>query len=230
MLKQKYNIQDKFFIYDINDGTDGSIPFVLNSSRQKVDLLHNLDRDGFHLLAEETVDLDVLHSHAKGWKTYTLSYYDIRLKELVCLASMETLTEDKDCCKLFFTNINKMLEEKICGDQNIESSSYVFNPYHLKDDEHGENKIGMQDVFAEAFVNELTSSCEFHLDHSVKNHKKYLNKESRECYEELCTSFKTSNTAQMFDTNRKLLESLIVWADQKQSFVFILLFRFCEVK
>ena len=66
MLKQKYNIQDKFLIYDINDGTDGSIPFVLNSSRQKVDLLHNLDRDGSHPLAEKTVHLDVLHSHAKG--------------------------------------------------------------------------------------------------------------------------------------------------------------------
>ena len=99
---------------------------------------------------------------------------------------METSTEDKDCCKLFFININKMLQEKICEDQNIESSSYFFNPYHLKDDEHGGNKIGMRDVFGVAFVNERTSSCEFHLDQSVKIHKKYLNKESRESYGELC--------------------------------------------
>ena len=162
--------------------------------------------------------LDVLHSYTKGWKTYTLSYYDIRLKELVRLATMETSTEDKDCCKLFFININKMLQEKICEDQNIESSSYFFNPYHLKDDEHGGNKIGMRDVFGVAFVNERTSSCEFHLDQSVKNHKKYLNKESREFYGELCTSLKTSNTVEMFDTNRKLLESLIskqIPGDQK---------------
>ena len=74
MLKRNYDIQDKFRIYNINDGTDGSIPFVLNSSRQKVDLLHILDRDGSHPLAKETVHLDVLHSHTKGWKTYTLSY------------------------------------------------------------------------------------------------------------------------------------------------------------
>ena len=172
MLKQKYDIQDKFLIYDINDGTDGSIPFVLNSSRQKVDLLHNLDRYGSHPLDEETVHLDVLHNHAKGWKTCTLSYYDIRLRELVRLATMETPTEDKDCCKLFFTDINKMLQEKICKDQNRESSSYVLNPYHLKEDEHGGNKIGMRDVFGETFVNERTSSCEFHSDHSVKNHLK----------------------------------------------------------
>ena len=56
---------------------------------------------------------------------------------------MESPTEDKDCRKLLFTNINKMLQEKICGDQNIESS-YVLDPYHLKDDDHGGNKIGMR--------------------------------------------------------------------------------------
>ena len=54
MPKQKYDIQDKFLNYNINDGIVGSIPFVLKSSRQKVDLLHNLDRDGSHPLVEET--------------------------------------------------------------------------------------------------------------------------------------------------------------------------------
>ena len=28
ILKRKYDIQDKFLIYDINDGIDGSIPFA----------------------------------------------------------------------------------------------------------------------------------------------------------------------------------------------------------
>ena len=82
----------------------------------------------------------------------------------------QTSTEDKDCCKMFLTNINKMSQEKICEDQNIESSSYIFNPYHLKDNEHGGNKTGMRDVFGEAFVNKRNSSYEFHLDQSVKSH------------------------------------------------------------
>ena len=64
--------------------------------------------------------------------------------------------EDKDCCKLFFTNINKILQEKICEDQNIWSSSYILYPHHLKDDEHGGNKFGMRDVFGETLVNERT--------------------------------------------------------------------------
>ena len=55
--------------------------------------------------------------------------------------------------------------------QNIESSSYVFSPYQLKDDEHGGNKIGMRDVFGVAFVNKRASSYELHLDQSVKNHR-----------------------------------------------------------
>ena len=66
----------------------------------------------------------------------------------------------------------------------------------------------MRDVFGETFVNERISSCEFHLHQSVKNHRKYLNKESCEFYGELCTRLKTSNTVEMFETNRKLLESL----------------------
>ena len=67
----------------------------------------------------------------------------------------------------------------------------------------------MRDVFGEAFVKERTSSGEFNVDHSVKIHKKYLNKESRDFYGELCAGLKTSDTVEMFDTNRKLLESLI---------------------
>ena len=50
MPKQMYDIQDKFLTYYNNGRTDGSI-FFLNNSRQKVDLIHNLDRDGsLHLL------------------------------------------------------------------------------------------------------------------------------------------------------------------------------------
>ena len=46
-----------------------------------------------------------------------------------------------------------MLQKKAWKDQSIVSSSYVFNPYHLK---NGGKKIGMRDVFGEVFVNECT--------------------------------------------------------------------------
>ena len=80
------------------------------------------------------------------------------------------------------------------NENGLESSNYVFNPYHIKDDENGGNKLGMKAVLGEAFVNERTSSCEFHLDQSVKNHKKFVSKESREFYVKLCNNLRDSST------------------------------------
>jgi len=209
VLKSKYQNQDKYLIYKLNDGSDGSIPFVLKSSLKKVEMMKNLDKDGTHPLSTETIHLDVLHSHTKGWKTYTLSYYDQILRQMVKVATMECPTEDKKCCKLFFTVINEMLQEYTCDKESIVESSYVLNPYHLKDDENGGNKIGMREVLGEAFVNERTSSCEYHFDASVKVHKKYVSVASRQFYSELCISLKASATEELFQENKMLLETLI---------------------
>ena len=89
------------------------------------------------------------------------------------------------------------------------SSEYVFNPYHIKDEEHGGKKLGMKAVLGETFVNERTLSCEFHMEQSVKNHKKYVTKESREFYANLCNGLKDSSTTEIFNSNEALLRSLI---------------------
>ena len=62
ILKNSFEKEDKFLIYDFNDGSDGSLPFVLKSSKRKVEVLNNLNMDGNHRLSTETVHLDVLHS------------------------------------------------------------------------------------------------------------------------------------------------------------------------
>ena len=61
-LKESFQPSDPFLIYDFDDGTDNSRPYVIKSSRRKVELLSNLNMDGSHRLATETVHLDVLHS------------------------------------------------------------------------------------------------------------------------------------------------------------------------
>ena len=86
-------------------------PFVMKSSKRKVGLMLKLDKDGNHRLSNETVFLDVLHSRCKTWRTYTLSYYDIVLKQLVKLATMEVERENGKYCEIFFQQINKMLIE-----------------------------------------------------------------------------------------------------------------------
>ena len=105
--------------------------------------------------------------------------------------------------------INKKLQEYICDEEGLETSEYVFNPYHIKDDKHGGNKLGMKAVFGETFVNERTSRCEFHMEQSVKNQKKYVTKESREFYANLCNGLKDSSTTEIFNSNEALLRSLI---------------------
>ena len=91
----------------------------------------------------------------------------------------------------------------------METNEYVFNPYQITDDKHGSNKLGMKAVFSETFVNERTLSCAFHMEQSVKNHKKYVTKESREFYANFCNSLKHSSTNEIFNSNEALLPSLI---------------------
>ena len=62
ILKTTFEKEDPYLVYAFNDGSDGRLPFVLKSSKLKVKLLQNLDKDGNHRLSNETVYLDVLHS------------------------------------------------------------------------------------------------------------------------------------------------------------------------
>ena len=91
----------------------------------------------------------------------------------------------------------------------IETSEYVFNPYYITDNEHGGNKLGMKAVLGETFVYERRSSCEFHMEKGLKNHKKCVTKEIREFYANLCNSLKDSLTNAIFNSNEALLRSLI---------------------
>ena len=62
ILQKSFEKEAKFLIFDYNDGSEGSPAFVLKSSKRKVEVLNNLNMDGNHHLAGETVHLDVLHS------------------------------------------------------------------------------------------------------------------------------------------------------------------------
>ncbi|XP_066936070.1 uncharacterized protein [Clytia hemisphaerica] len=62
VLKRNFEKDDKFLIFAFNDGSDGNLPFVLKSSKRKVEILNHLNMDGTHRLSSETVHLDVLHS------------------------------------------------------------------------------------------------------------------------------------------------------------------------
>ena len=75
-MKDKFDVQDKFMIYSLDDGSQSDLPHVLKCSKEKAETLINLNVDGNHRLNSSSVFLDVLHSHCKGWKTYTLTFFD----------------------------------------------------------------------------------------------------------------------------------------------------------
>ena len=66
-------VKDKYLIYEIDDGSKTNDCFVFKSSKRKIKVLINLDKDKVHPLAFKTVYLDVLHSYTKGWRTYSHS-------------------------------------------------------------------------------------------------------------------------------------------------------------
>ena len=41
-----------------------------------------------------------------------------------------------------------MFQEYICDEEGLETCEYVFNPYHIKDDEHGCKKLRMKAVLS----------------------------------------------------------------------------------
>ena len=133
-LKESWDNQDRFLMYSIDDGSVSNVPYVIKSSRHKIKIMYDLDKDGTRTLATETVHLDVVHSRCKSWKTYTMSYYDVRLKSMVKLCTMDTFTESKETCTIFLQLINQMLQDYMREEGLLCAESYCFNPCHLKDD------------------------------------------------------------------------------------------------
>ena len=106
---------------------------------------------------------------------------------------METVTENAEYYVLFFELINEM----ICKFDNNKESS-MFNPVHIKYDEHPGNQIAIKKVFGVKFDQERTSSREYHFNKSVEKHKKFLRNEDISTLQKtLCRHGKLCN-------NRKL--------------------------
>ena len=200
--KEKFDGYDNFLIYDYNDGSDGNAEFVVKSSRLKVNFLLNLDRSGSHPLSSETVHLDVIHSRCKMWKTYTLSFYCKLLREMVKLVTMECKKECAENCRLFFMQVNKMIRD-LSGDAHL-----CFNPHHIKDDEHGGNKIGIADVLGVDALSR-TTSCDFHYDSSTKVHKKFVRKCDRKLYKKIALELKNSVTPEGYKAALQKMKDFI---------------------
>ena len=111
ILKESFDKEYPFLVYDYSDGEDKGFPYIVLSSQKKTELMANMDRDGTHHMRETVSHLDVIHGWAKSFKTYTLSYYDVPLKRMVKFCTMITVAESKETCEFFFTSVNSLIAE-----------------------------------------------------------------------------------------------------------------------
>ena len=145
----------------------------------------------------------------KSWKTYTLSYYDDLLRELIKLAIMETKNEDKDCCALFLRGINRMCQKFINKRDGTSCSTYSFNPIEIKSDEHPGNWIAIEKVFGKDFLENRTSSCSYHFDKSVARHEVYIEKKDIQIYMKLTSNLKNCVAVEEYQRT--------IWITDKQT-------------
>ena len=138
----------------------------------------------------------------KGWKTYTLSYYDSLIREMVKLVTMEGTTEDHNYCEIFLHGINRMLND-------YTNQSDKFNPINIQFDEHQSTKIAIKSVFGEEFLLTRTLGCDYHLNRSVEKHKKYVNSSDATLFGILINAMKNSVTEDGYYQEKTRLSNLI---------------------
>ncbi len=108
-IKEAADKVDKFLIFNAEDGRlSGDNTFVFRSSREKVQMMHQMQRDGGGLLAEQYCFLDAEHDRVQKMKTINLSVEHPTLKELVTLASMDCEVESTDTLCEFWSQVNKV--------------------------------------------------------------------------------------------------------------------------
>ena len=74
-----------------------------------------------------------------------------------------------------------------------------YNPTKIQFDEHGSTKIAIKAVFGQGFLETHTLGFDYHVDRSVKTHKKYFN--SKDCV--LVNALKNSVTEDGYNQEKK---------------------------
>ena len=82
---------------------------------------------------------------------------------MVKLVTKESKQEKSDCCEVFLTLINEMLQSFASEKGN---PVRPFNPTILQWNEHITNYKGTEAVFGNTFFEKRTTSCEYRFDKS----------------------------------------------------------------
>lgn len=109
-IKEAADKVDKFLIFRAEDGSlSGSEnTFVFRSSREKVEMMYQMQRGSGSSLAEQYCFLDAEHDRVQKMKTINLSVEHPALKDFVTLASMDCQSESTNTLSEFWSQVNSV--------------------------------------------------------------------------------------------------------------------------
>lgn len=109
-IKEAADKVDKFLIFRAENGSlSGSEnTFVFRSSREKVEMMYQMQRGSGSSLAEQYFFLDAKHYRVQKMKTIKLSVEHPALKDFVTLASMDCQSESTNTLSEFWSQVNSV--------------------------------------------------------------------------------------------------------------------------
>lgn len=107
-IKEATDKYDPYLLWKVHDGrlAINKMTALFRTSREKLEVAVQMQR-GLPL-SEEVFFLDAEHDRVKGMKTINLSVQHPTLNEMVCIASMECITESSETLSAFWDFLNQV--------------------------------------------------------------------------------------------------------------------------
>ena len=226
-FKHHCDKKDTFYVYKINDsrGNPDSPTYVFKTSRTKLNIANNMNKDSDHFLNMEFYFFDGKKRRCRNYTTLTASVYHPLLKKQISLAIMETEAEDSQCITLFWTLFQEALGKAT-------STSNAFNPSGWSTDMAGANLVGIKNVFG-ADALKRVKTCEFHFKQNRNKRARELDEESSQEFKDMCEALLVAQTVNGYTAamgnltkfinekpERKHLETWLEWWNERREFIF----------
>ncbi|CAB3991211.1 Hypothetical predicted protein [Paramuricea clavata] len=218
---------DPYYVYKINDsrGNPDSPTYVFKTSKAKLLMANNMNKDGVHFLNKEYCFFDGKNKRCRNYTTLTASVYHPLLKKQIPLAVMETEAEDSRCVTLFWTLFQELLTKAT-------TSTCTFNTTGSSTDMAGANLVGIRDVFGSEALKRV-KTCEFHFKQNRNKKARELDEESAKEFKDLCEALLIAQSADGYAAamsnltkfvnekpEHEFLELWLKWWDDRKEFIF----------
>ncbi len=200
-FKKYTDKKDTYYVYRINSRKMNNEPtYVFKTSRKKIEMALQCDREGNFILSDEPVHFDAKHSRVKGFKTLTLWVYHPVMRRVINLASMDVEKEKTEHMTIFWRMWDKCLQ------QVKNDPSYQFNPKYFICDEAGANFNAIEEVYGKE-ARKRVYTCQWHFKNCRNRQEPLLDKDDRDDFIDLTNTLCMTTSANIWtDTYNKLMQ------------------------